>query len=429
LPAFPRQIGKAAEGMGRIGTHLIHRTPVEPDISRHMYVCGETGVGKTTLLHNLMVQDIHDGKGFAFFDPHGDEAENLLNFIPQHRVKDVVYFAPHDRERPVTLNPLQKGVGEDHERTVQAIANAFRAIWPDTYGESSMQYILLSLLATAIHVPGATFQTARKILIQPTYRAHVLTTVANEELTSFWRDEWEKFSERDRALYSWSTRNKLGQFLLSPTLKNVLCGESSFSPKEIMNGRKIFIANLSIGHLGVISSRILGCLLFSLMQAATMERAKTRFRIPFSIYLDEFQNFVNPELEAMLSQARKYRVSLVLANQYLAQLPDDLKSAVFGNVGTIVSYRVGKDDAEYLSKHFEEYPKKAFLELDQLQSLARFLYEGNKHECKINADEYDDRECGRARQVIDNSRERYGRKVERRSLKTPLVWSGVGWKQ
>jgi uncharacterized protein DUF87 len=109
LPAFPRHIGKADEGMGRIGMHLIHGTPVEPDISRHMYICGETGVGKTTLLHNLMVQDIHDGKGFAFFDPHGDEAENLLNFIPQHRVEDVIYFAPHDRERPVTLNPLRGG--------------------------------------------------------------------------------------------------------------------------------------------------------------------------------------------------------------------------------------------------------------------------------------------------------------------------------
>jgi DNA helicase HerA-like ATPase len=115
--------------MGRIGTHVLHSTPVEPDLSRHMYICGETGVGKTILLHNLMVQDIHDGKGFAFFDLHSDEAENLLNFIPQHRVEDVIYFAPHDRERPVTLNPLQ-GNGEDHERTAQAIADAFRAIWP-----------------------------------------------------------------------------------------------------------------------------------------------------------------------------------------------------------------------------------------------------------------------------------------------------------
>jgi type IV secretory pathway TraG/TraD family ATPase VirD4 len=393
-----------------------------------MYICGETGVGKTTLLHNQMVQDIHDGKGFAFFDPHGDEAENLRNFIPKHRVEDVIYFAPHDRERPVTFNPLEVS-SEDHERTVQALTNAFRAIWPDTYGESSMQYILLSLLSTTIRVPKATLRTARKILIKPTYRAHVLETLSNEDISSFWQDEWEKFSERDKTMYSWSTRNKLGQLLLSPTLKNILCRESSFSLKDVMNGRKIFIANLSIGHLGLIYSRILGCLLFSLMQAATMERAQTKFRIPFTIYLDEFQNFVNPELEAMLSQARKYKVSLVLANQYLAQLPDELKSAVFGNVGTIVSYRVGKDDAEYLSKHFEEYPKKAFLELDQLQSLARFLYGGNKYECKVNADEYDDRECGRARQVIDNSRERYGRKVERRSLKTPPLWSGVVWKQ
>jgi hypothetical protein len=155
LPAFPRHIGKADEGMGRIGTHHNYSTPtpVEPDISRHMYICGETGVGKITLLHNLMVQDIHDGKGFAFFDPHGDEAENLLNFIPQHRVEDAVYFAPHDRERPVTINPLWGGrgkVSKDQERTAQAIADAFRAILPDTYGESSMQYILLSLLMTYI---------------------------------------------------------------------------------------------------------------------------------------------------------------------------------------------------------------------------------------------------------------------------------------
>ena len=393
-----------------------------------MYICGETGVGKTTLLHNLMVQDIHDGKGFAFFDPHGDEAENLLNFIPQHRVEDVIYFAPHDRERPVIFNPLNqlrvevqgddteenkdRRTTEDQERIVQAIANAFRAIWPDTYGTSNMQYILTSLFLTTLQVEGATFQTARKILIDPSYRAHILGAISDEDILSFWRDEWDKFSERERSTFSWSTRNKLGQFTLFKTLKNVLCRESSFSMKEIMNGQKIFIANLSIGHLGGIHSQILGCLLFSLMQAATMERAKTKFRIPFTIYLDEFQTFINPELADMLSQARKYKVALVLANQYLAQLTEEVKDAVFGNVGTIVSYRVGKDDAEYLSKHFEEYPKKNFLELEQMQSMARFLYRGNKHECKIRADEYDDRECGRARQVISNSRERYGVKVK-----------------
>lgn len=279
-----------------------------------------------------------------------------------------------------------------------------------------------------MQIPGATFQTARKILVDAGYRAEVIKTI-DPHTRSFWEDEWESFGKKEKAFFSWSTRNKLGQFLLMPTLRNVTCRPSSFVPKDIMNGQKIFIANLSIGHLGRIHSRILGCLLFSLMQAAIMNRAKTKFRIDFKIYLDEFQNFVNPELEAMLSQARKYKVSLVLANQYLAQLPDDLKSAVFGNVGTIVSYRVGKDDAEYLSKHFEEWPKKNFLELNQLQSLARFLYQGNKHECKINADEYDDRECGRAVQVINNSRERYGMKVVRRSLKTPLVLSGVEWKR
>jgi hypothetical protein len=290
-----------------------------------------------------------------------------------------------------------------------------------------MQYILLSLLMTAVQMEGATFHTARRILIDSDYRAESLKLV-DPHTRSFWEDEWASFSNDKKTFFSWSTRNKLGQFLLMPTLRNVTCRPSSFTIREVMNGRKIFIANLSIGHLGRIHSRMLGCLLFSLMQAATMERAKHKFRIPFTLYLDEFQNFVNPELEAILSQARKYKVSLVLANQYLAQLPEELKAAVFGNVGTLISYRVGKDDAEYLSKHFEEFPKKNFLELDQLQSVARFLHQGNKYECKINADEYDDRECGRARQVIDNSRERYGRKVERGNIKTPLVLSGVEWK-
>jgi type IV secretory pathway TraG/TraD family ATPase VirD4 len=295
------------------------------DRRRHTYVIGQTGSGKSTLLFNMAVQDIQQGRGLAFFDPHGQEAEKLLDYIPPERVGDVIYFSPKDFIIP--FNPLDK---HQKTRTLQTVDSVFHSLWPTTYGESANRYTFLNMLRTALFLPDPSFLTVRQLL-QDGYHGGI----QDEAVREFW-EEWETFPPRDRVAYAWSTRNKLGQFLMDPRMRAILCQKTKIKAKTIMDKHQIFIANLSKGAIGHLNMRILGSLLVAEFLRYALARAQPE---DFYLYLDEFQNFATETFETILSEARKYRLNLILAHQYLDQLDRDLQSAIFANAGTWLSFR------------------------------------------------------------------------------------------
>jgi hypothetical protein len=325
------------------------------DRRRHVYLIGQTGTGKTTLLRNLMLQDIHEGRGVGFIDPHGDVAEELLDCIPPHRTDDVAYFNPADLEYPVGLNPLEKTPRDKHHLVVDSIISTLKSIWGDVWGTGRMQYVMHHTLSALLFYDHATFLGVNRLLSDPQFRKKVLLRVKDPIVKSFWTQEFAAFHKTDQALVVAPIQNKVGQFTTSPLMRNIL-GQttSSISLRKTMDEGRIFIANLSKGKIGEENSRLLGSFLVAQFQLAAMQRADTgeEERRDFHLFIDEFQHFTTDSFQSILSEARKYRLCLALGHQYIAQLPESLRSAVFGNVGTMIALRVGYEDAEILADHF-----------------------------------------------------------------------------
>ena len=323
------------------------------DRTRHVYVIGKTGMGKSTLLENMAVQDIKNGEGFAFIDPHGQTAETLLDYIPPERVKDVVYFAPHDMEYPVAFNVMEDVGADKRHLVVSGLMSVFEKIWVDAWS-ARMAYILQNTLMALLEYPDSTLLGVNRMLSDKNYRKKVVDNITDPAVKSFWVDEFAKYNERYMQEAGDAIKNKTGQFSTNPVLRNIIGQpKSSFDIRKIMDERKILIMNLSKGLIGETNANLLGSMLTTRIYLAAMSRADTSPKeleqMPnFYFYVDEFQSFANSTFANILSESRKYKLNLTIAHQYIEQMEEDVRNAVFGNVGTIVSFRVGPFDAEVL---------------------------------------------------------------------------------
>ena len=324
------------------------------DRRRHMYVIGKTGMGKTTMMENMVLHDIYSGHGLGVVDPHGDFAEKIINYIPSKRINDVVYFNPADLGHPIGFNILEVKNDEQKHLVASGLMGVFKKIWPDVWS-ARMEYILNNTLLALLDYPGSTLLGINRLLSDKIYRRRVIMKLKDPVVKAFWEQEFASYSEKYAQEAVSAIQNKIGQFLSASVIRNMVAQvKSTIDVREIMDGKKIFIMNLSKGRIGEDNSRLLGGMLITKIQLAAMERVDTpeKDRKDFFLYVDEFQNFATPSFANILSEARKYRLSLIMAHQYVKQLDEVVGDAVFGNVGTIVSFRVGGPDAEVLAKEF-----------------------------------------------------------------------------
>jgi len=324
------------------------------DRRRHFYIVGKTGMGKSVLLKNMAVQDIKDGHGICFIDPHGEIAEELLDFIPENRIEDVIYFNPADIEHPIAFDVMEDVDIETRHLVASGLMGVFKKIWPDVWS-ARMEYILSNSVLALLEHPNSTLLGINRLLSDSTYRKEVVEGLTDPVVKAFWTQEFARYTQRYEVEATAAIQNKIGQFISSPLIRNIIGQtKTSFDIREVMDNGKILILNLSKGKIGEDSSRLLGGLLITKLQLAAMSRVDMpeEKRKDFFLYVDEFQNFATESFVNVLSEARKYHLSLILAHQYITQMEETVRDAVFGNVGTIVSFRVGAEDAEYLEKEF-----------------------------------------------------------------------------
>ncbi len=327
------------------------------DRQRHMYVIGKTGMGKSTLLENMAAQDIINGEGMAFIDPHGSAAETLLEYVPEHRVNDVVYFAPFDMANPIAFNVMED-VGEDKRHlVVSGLMSTFKKIWVDAWS-ARMEYILTNALLALIEYPDTTLLSVNRMFSDKAYREKVVAYIKDPAVKAYWTEEFANYTERFAAEALPAIQNKIGQFTGNPLIRNII-GQphSSFDIRKMMDEKKILIINLSKGLVGETNANLLGSMLTTRIYLAAMSRADLHPSVMktmpnFYFYVDEFQSFANSTFANILSEARKYHLNLIIAHQYVDQMEEDVRSAVFGNVGTTVAFRVGPFDAEVLETVF-----------------------------------------------------------------------------
>ncbi len=332
-----------------------HRFGIKTDDRRrHMYVIGKTGMGKTTLLENLAIADIKSGKGVAIVDPHGDFAEKVLSFIPAQRINDVIYFNPSDIDHPIAFNVMEKVDLQYQHLIASGLIGVFKKIWADSWGPR-LEYLLRNTILALLEYPGSTLLGVNRMLTDKEYRKKVISKVSDPVIRSFWQDEFTRYSSQFATEAISPIQNKVGQFLSNPMVRNIVGQtKSSIDIRKIMDDQKILIVNLSKGRIGEDYSALLGAMLITKIQLAAMSRVDIpeEERKDFYLYVDEFQNFATESFADILSEARKYRLDLTIAHQYVGQLEETVRDAVFGNVGTIVSFRVGAADAEILEKEF-----------------------------------------------------------------------------
>ena len=324
------------------------------DRRRHMYVIGKTGMGKTALMENMAIQDIQAGRGVCFIDPHGEASEKLLDFVPSKRINDVIYFNPADLEFPIAFNVMEK-VDIAHRHLVAGgLMGVFKKIWPDVWS-ARMEYILNNCILALLEYPGSTLLGVNRMLSDINYRNKVIEKITDPVVKAFWLQEFARYTQRLEVEATAAIQNKVGQFISTILIRNIIGQvKSKIDMREAMDDQKILILNLSKGRIGEDASRLLGALLITKIQLAAMERVEMpeEERKDFYLYVDEFQNFATESFVNILSEARKYRLCLILGHQYITQMEETVRDAVFGNVGTIVCFRIGAEDAEFLEKEF-----------------------------------------------------------------------------
>ena len=328
----------------------------QKDRLRHIYCIGKSGTGKSTLLLNMAIQDIQNGHGCCVIDPHSDVAETLLKYIPEERIKDVIYINPADEEYPIAFNPLRNVHPKFQHLVASGLVGTFKKIWKDSWGPR-MEHILRFSLLTLLEYRHGTLLDVQPLLTNTEYRSQVLAHITSPLIRTFWENEYAKYSPTLRAEAITPILNKLGIFSASTPLRNIIGQRNrSFRMQDAMDTGKILICNLSKGSIGEDACSIIGSMLLTNIQLSALYRAKQPeyTRRPFFIYVDEMHSFLTQSFADMLSESRKYGLGLFLTHQYMEQLPDEIRSAVIGNVGTLISFRIGTDDAQYLSKEF--YP-------------------------------------------------------------------------
>ncbi|MBP6926131.1 MAG: type IV secretion system DNA-binding domain-containing protein [Candidatus Pacebacteria bacterium] len=352
------------------------------DRTRHVYVIGKTGMGKSTLLENMAAQDIMNGEGMAFIDPHGSAVTKLLEYVPEDRIKDVVYFAPFDTEFPISFNVLED-VGADKRHLIASgLMSSFKKIWVDAWS-ARMEYILNNILLALLEYPGATLLGVNRMLADKDYRKTVVDNIKDPSVKSFWVDEFAKYGDRYMQEAGASIQNKVGQFVSNPLIRNIIGQEkSSFDIRKMMDDKKILLINLSKGQIGESNANLLGGLLITKIYLAAMSRAdvsgEMMKRLPsFYLYVDEFQSFASDSFADILSEARKYNLSLNIAHQYVEQMSEAVRAAVFGNVGTMIVFRVGAVDSEIFEKEFTpQFTAEDIVNLGLFQNYMRLMIDG-----------------------------------------------------
>jgi len=390
------------------------------DRSRHSYVIGKTGMGKSTLLENMAAQDIQNGEGLCFIDPHGGTAEKLLNYIPEERVKDVLYFAPFDLQYPISFNVLEDVDADKRHLVVAGLMSTFEKIWVDAWS-ARMAYILQNTLAALLEFPGATLLGVNRMYIDKEYRKNVISKITDASVRSFWVDEYSKYTDRYTQEATPAIQNKIGQFAANALVRNVIGQpESSFNIRELMDDKKIFIVNLSKGRVGEGNANLLGSMLITKIYLAAMSRADAntsdmRKLPPFYLFVDEFQNFANRSFADILSEARKYKLALTIAHQYIEQMEDEVRAAVFGNVGTMMTFRVGAYDAEVLEKEFAPvFTADDLVNLGRFQLYLKLMIDGVSSQpfSGVSMPPIDEPEISHRDRAVAHSRAQYSRPRE-----------------
>jgi len=328
------------------------------DRLRHVYSIGKTGMGKSTMLENMAIQDIQNGNGMAFLDPHGKTADLFLDYIPEHRMKDVIYFAPFDTDFPIAFNVMEDVGPDKRHLVVSGLMSAFEKFFGEESFSDRMQYILQNTILALLEYPDATMLGINKMLTDKTYRNAVVANVTDPSVKNYWVKEYAGYTERFAAEAIPAIQNKIGQFTSNPLIRNIIGqAKSTFDIRSVMDEKKILIVNLSKGLVGEGNASLLGSMLVTKIYLAAMSRAdkdpKELKKLPnFYLYVDEFQSFANKSFTDILSEARKYKLSLNITHQYIEQMAEEVRAAVFGNVGTMIAFRVGSFDAEILEKEF-----------------------------------------------------------------------------
>ncbi len=349
------------------------------DRRRHFYIIGQTGVGKTSLMREMIRQDIEKGEGVGVIDPHGDLIEDTLANIPKERVDDVVLFEPFDRERPCGLNMLEWDTPEQRDFAISEMITIFGHLFSAEITGPMFEYYMRNAMAAISadkNNPGTIVEIPR-MFTDNNFVEEKLRNVSDPIVRNFWLKEWRQTVGEARSNMLGYVVSKIGRFVIDEMMRNIIGQQKSgFDLEKTMNEKKIFLANLSKGMTGEINSSLLGLVLVSKMQIAALRRARIpeEERKDFYLYVDEFQNFTTESVATILSEARKYRLNLIIAHQYMPQLEDEIKNAVVGNVGTMISYRIGVDDAEFLERQFEpEFSKFDLGNIDNHQYITRMM--------------------------------------------------------
>ena len=407
------------------------------DRRRHVYLVGKTGMGKSVMLENMAIQDIQNGNGIGFIDPHGEAAERLLDFVPPDRINDVIYFNPADTDFPIAFNVMEKVELSNRHLVASGLMGVFKKIWPDVWS-ARMEYILNNCILALLEYPGSTLLGINRMLADPDYRKKVVDNITDPVIKSFWTQEFAKYTQRYETEATAAIQNKIGQFISAPLIRNII-GQvrTSIDMRKVMDEGKILIANISKGRIGEDNSRLLGALLITKLQLAAMSRVDVpeEERKDFYLYVDEFQNFATKSFVNILSEARKYRLSLILANQYIAQLEEmtatgrssEVKDAVFGNIGTMVVFRIGAEDAEFLEKEFmPEFLASDLVNLTKYEIYLKLMIDGvaGRPFSAETLPPWTKQKESNKEKIIKVARERYG--VARKIVEEKISrWIGV----
>lgn len=324
------------------------------DRRRHMYLIGKTGMGKSTTLENMIMTDVQARNGLVVIDPLGDLVEKVLDFIPSERINDVIYFNPADFDHPIAFNVLE-AIDPNHRHLVSSgLIAVFKKIWVDSWGPR-LEYVLRNSILALLEYPGSTLLGVTRLLVDKRYRTKIVAKITDPIVKAFWVDEFSAYSNQFRTEAVSPIQNKVGQFLSSSVIRNIVGqSKSSFDLRWLMDEGKILLMNLAKGRIGEDNSSLLGSMMITKLQLAAMSRIDIPEieRRDFYMYVDEFQNFATDSFATILSEARKYHLNLIIAHQYIEQLSETVQAAVFGNVGTIACFRIGAADAEFLEKEF-----------------------------------------------------------------------------
>ena len=349
------------------------------DRRRHMYLIGKTGMGKSTVLENMIIGDIRAGRGVAVVDPHGDLAEKIIEYVPDERINDVIYFNPADMNYPIAFNLVEQVEPHLRHLVASGLIGVFQKLWADSWGPR-LEYILRNAILAILDYPGSTILGVIRMLSDKSYRKKVVSNVKDPVVKSFWEKEFASYADKFASEAVSPIQNKVGQFLSSSFMRNIV-GQvrSSIDIRKVMDSNKVLIINLSKGRIGEDNSALLGAMLITRIQLAAMSRVDIveKERRDFYLYIDEFQNFSTESFANILSEARKYRLNLIMAHQYIEQLDDKVRPAVFGNVGTIIVFRVGAVDAEELVKEFAPvFTEEDIVNLPKYEMYLRLMIDG-----------------------------------------------------